>query len=299
MYPLAILIGGPTASGKTELAFEISNFLPALIINADSMQVYKDLKIITNRPSSEKLKKFSCRLFGYLEYPEFSSVGSWKKKVEEILKNEKNKIPIFVGGTGLYLDSLISDISPIPEVPDKIKKKVREIHKKLGNEFFYKKLKKIDKKYSKQIDPNDSQRLVRSMEVKISTGKVLSEWHKLEQRKIFKKILYIVIKQERKILYEKINQRCMTMIKAGVINEVKKFLKKNIKKNHPIYKSIGLRTFEKYIVGKLSLSETIFLFSQESRRYAKRQITWFNNKSKFSKQLSYDKAKEFILQNIK
>lgn len=299
MYPIAILIGGPTASGKTELAFEISNVFPALIINADSMQVYKDLEIITNRPSPEKLKKFSCRLFGDLKYPEFSSVGSWKEKVEEILKSEKNKIPIFVGGTGLYLDSLVSDISPIPEIPESVRNKVRKIHKKLGNKFFYKKLKKIDKTYSKQIDPNDSQRLIRSVEVKISTGKPISEWHKVQQKKIFKKILYIVIKQDRKILYERINRRCMAMISNGVINEVKNFLKKNIKKNHPIYKSIGLRTFEKYLAGELSLDETAMLFSQETRRYAKRQITWFNNRSNFSKQLSYKNAKEFILKNIK
>ncbi len=295
---MAILIGGPTASGKTQLAYELQSRIPSVIINSDSMQVYNDLKILTNIPSKNDLKQFNCELFGFINYPKSCSLGFWKENVELILKNKEKKIPIFVGGTGLYLDSLIHGISPIPKTPEKIRLKIRNIHKKLGNHYFFEKLKKIDKKYSQIISKNDSQRLLRAMEVKVVTGKPFSKWHEIKMKGIFERYIYVVIKNDREALYRRINERCSSMVETGVIEEVDGFLKKKRSKNHPIYKSIGLESFEQYLNGQINLDDSISDFMQETRRYAKRQITWFKNRSKHSKHLNLNQAKNFILRNI-
>jgi len=299
LNPTAIIIGGPTASGKSKLAFELSNKFPSLIINADSMQVYDDLKILTNRPTDREIRKFSCKLFGFVKYPEISSLGLWKKEVDKILEREEKKTPIFVGGTGLYLDSIVNEISPIPNIPEKIKKKVRKIHKNHGNDFFFEKLKNFGGNFSKNLRPTDKQRLIRAMEVKIFTGKSIFDWQQKKSKSRFSKIIYIVLNLERQSLYEKINKRCLEMIDKGVIKEVDGFLKSvDLNKDHPIYKSIGIRTFQKYINKDCKFDEAIDEFMKETRRYAKRQMTWFRNKAKDSSHLDYLDAKEFILRNL-
>tara|TARA_Y100000589_G_scaffold321658_1_gene353378 strand:- start:2101 stop:3006 length:906 start_codon:yes stop_codon:yes gene_type:complete len=298
LYPIAILIGGPTASDKTKLAYEISNLFPSIIINADSMQVYKDLRILTNRPTKDD-NTHNCRLFGFISYPEECNVGKWKKEVKKILDLEKNKIPIFVGGTGLYLDSLVRNISPIPEINLKVKRRVREIQKKYGNQFLFKKLEAKLKQSVKDLNISDTQRLIRAMEVKISTGKFISEWHKIKQEKEFKKIIYVVIKTNRDLLYNKINKRCLEIVENGVLVEIKNFLKNhNVKINHPICKAIGFRSFYNFILKKTNYDETMNEFMKETRRYAKRQTTWFKNRSKSSKHLSFQDAKNYIIENV-
>ena len=298
MYPIAILIGGPTASDKTKLALEISKLFPSIIINADSMQVYKDLSILTNRPTKEdNIDK--CRLFGFISYPEECNVGKWKREVKKVLDSEINKIPIFVGGTGLYLESLVNDISPIPKINLKVKRRVREIHKRYGNQFLFKKLKEKDKRSVKDINLNDTQRLIRAMEVKISTGKFISEWHQIKQKKEFQKIIYVVIKTNRDSLYKKINRRCIEIAENGVLIEIENFLKNhNIKVSHPICKAIGFRSFYNFILKKTNYEETMYEFMKETRRYAKRQITWFGNRAKSSKHLSFSDARKYIIKNI-
>ena len=298
MYPIAILIGGPTASDKTKLALEISTLFPSIIINADSMQVYKDLSILTNRPTKDdNIDK--CRLFGFISYPEECNVGKWRREVKKVLDLEKNKIPIFVGGTGLYLDSLISDISPIPKINLKVKRRVREIHEKYGNEFLFKKLKVKDKKSVIDININDTQRLIRAMEVKISTGKFISEWHQIKKKREFQKIIYVVIKTNRDSLYRKINKRCVEIAENGVLIEIENFLKNNnIKISHPICKAIGFRSFYNFILKKKNYEETMTEFMKETRRYAKRQMTWFGNRAKSSKHLSFSDARKYIIKNI-
>ena len=139
MLPFAILIGGATATGKTRLAFEIQEKIPSIILNADSMQVYEDLQTLTNMPDKKDIIKHSCNLFGYIQYPDKCSVGNWHKNVESILEVKKNKIPIFVGGTGLYLDSLNGNMSNIPEINLRVQRNVEEIHAKFGNNYFYEK----------------------------------------------------------------------------------------------------------------------------------------------------------------
>ncbi len=297
MIPTAIFIGGPTSSCKTRLAKIIQSEIPSYIINADSMQVYNKLDILTNKPNKTEIVKSNCNLFGFVEYPKLCSVGLWKNQVDQLFMRSK-KIPIVVGGTGLYLDSLINELSPIPKIPESVKIELNEIHSKFGNDYLYKKLKKIDPKYAKKISSNDTQRILRATAVSYSTGKPISQWHMSKKNKKIQKLLYVILKNERNILYENINERCKKMIRSGVLEEVRGFIKIKSKINHPLHKSIGFRPLEKYIKGFISLEESMKIFMQESRRYAKRQLTWFNNKAKGAKHLDFTDAKDYILNNI-
>lgn len=298
MYPFAILIGGATATGKTKLAFEVQEKIPSFILNADSMQVYDDLKTLTNMPNKSDRIQHSCNLFGYIQYPKKCNLGSWHRDVKSILEIKKNKIPIFVGGTGLYLDSLNGNISNIPEINPRVKKNVEKIHAKLGNEYFYEKLKQIDKPYSEIISKNDSQRLVRAICVKLSTGKNLSYWHSTKTKKLFKKIFYVTIVKERKELYEAINLRCKKILKSDIENEIVTFRRKKEKINHPLHKSIGFKTLLDFYSGKFGFDRALEVFSQDTRQYAKRQLTWFKNRSIDSKKFEFNEAKKFLLSNI-
>ena len=297
MFPLAIFIGGPTASGKTELAFSLHSKIPSYVVNADSMQVYNRLNILTNKPSEKEIKNFDCKLFSFLHYPEKCSVGLWRKKCIELLKN-MNRVPIFVGGTGLYIESLINNISEIPQISNKIKSKINKIFLKKGKNFFYQKLLKIDNNYAKKISPNDTQRIQRAIEVKVATGKSFSDWHKQEKKKLFERVIYVVINTEREILYKKINQRCKNMINNGIFEEVENFLEEKSLDFHPLHKAIGLNPISLLLQKRLTKEDCISMFMQDTRRYAKRQLTWFNNRAKSAKHLGILEAENYILQRI-
>ncbi len=298
MYPFAILIGGPTAAKKTELAFEIQSKIPGVVINSDSMQVYSELRSLTNMPSKGEIIKHSCNLFEFVNYPTKCDVGYWFKNVKLILSETKGKIPIFVGGTGLYLESLQKTISPIPKISLAVKNKIQILHQKHGNSYFYKKLKAYDPEYSKKISENDTQRLFRAICVKISTGKNLTYWHSIKSKKIFRRIIYVTISTDREELYKSINQRCLKILKSNAIQEVSEFLKKKKPIDHPLHKSIGFKIIEDYINNIRSFEDSLELFKQETRRYAKRQITWFKNRSRESKKMNFKEAKIYLLKNI-
>jgi len=297
LFPLAIFIGGPTASGKTELAFSLHSKIPSYVVNADSMQVYNRLNILTNKPSEKEIKNFDCKLFSFLHYPEKCSVGLWRKKCIELLKN-MNRVPIFVGGTGLYIESLINNISEIPQISNKIKSKINKIFLKRGKNFFYQKLLKIDNNYAKKISPNDTQRIQRAIEVKVATGKSFSDWHKQEKKKLFERVIYVVINTEREILYKKINQRCKNMINNGIFEEVENFLEEKSVDFHPLHKAIGLNPISLFLQKRLTKEDCVSMFMQDTRRYAKRQLTWFNNRAKSAKHLGILEAENYILQRI-
>ena len=298
MFPFAIVIGGPTASRKSELAFDIQKRIPSFIVNSDSMQVYDQLRSLTNIPVKNDLEQHSCKLFQFVNYPKKCDVAYWLKNVKEILSENKNKIPIFVGGTGLYLDSLSGTISHIPKIPKKIESRIKFIHSKLGNTFFYNKLSKLDPNYCERVSHNDTHRLLRAIMVKVATGKNLSFWHKNGSKKLFKKLLYVVIFDKREQLYKTINDRCLKIIKSSAIDEVSEFLKLKKSIDHPLHKSIGLNLFEHYINGSRNFNQTLELFRIETRQYAKRQYTWFRNKSKDAIKMNYSDARSYLLKNI-
>ena len=298
MFPLAILIGGPTASGKSDLAFKIHKKIPSLIINADSMQVYDKLHKLTNSPSVEEIKDSHCKLYNFIKYPLLCDLGVWLKEVRTTLKKNSKKVPIFVGGTGLYLDGLNGQISPVPHIPREIVKSVEKIQKSKGNVYLYNELMNFDPDYAEKISKNDTQRIIRSLSVKIFTGKTFTYWHSIKTNKIFKKLIYIIVRHERDELYERINTRCSKIYNSECIDEIKCFIKNDMVTNHPIHKAIGFQTFKSNIEGTINNDLTLEKFQIETRNYAKRQITWFKNRSIGANFLPYNKVEDFILKNF-
>jgi len=272
-----ILISGPTASGKSNFAVRIAKKIHGEIINADSMQVYKKLKILTARPNKIEKKNIKHHLYGTIDLNKKFSTGQWLelaiKKIKSIQK--KKKIPILVGGTGLYFQSLINGLVKIPEIPLNFRNKVRLISKREGKKNFYKKLLKLDPKIKDKFDPNDTQRSIRAYEIKSYTDISMYDWLTKTKSEFkdsdFLKI-YIEIKREK--LIEKINLRTSSMINDGAINEVKKFLKIKISKDQSVNKVIGIAELTQYLNKKITLDHAKELILIKTRQYAKRQATW-------------------------
>ena len=272
-----ILISGPTASGKSNFAIEISKKIKGEIINADSMQVYKEIKILTARPIKKDKKNIKHHLYGIVSAKKNFSVGSWlslaSKKIRDIQK--KGKVPILVGGTGLYFKALIEGLAKIPLTPMKIRKKTLLLHKRIGQKKFYNSLKKLDPNCKHKIDSNDIQRSIRAYEIIKSTKISLFDWYKKTRPKFSKEdFLMIYIDYPKDELITKINKRVHQMIKNGGLKEAKRFLKLKISKNNSALKIIGVREISDYFENKHNLSQTIDRICIKTRQYAKRQRTW-------------------------
>ena len=301
MIRRVLIIGGATASNKTNLATKIAKEMPSVIINADSMQVYKDLEILSNRPTKLELEGIENKLFGVLETPDSANLGWWSKsaKIEITNAQIKNKIPIIVGGTGLYLRSLEKKISYVPEINDKIRTRIREIYSDEGLDYLYEMLRKKDYSISKKIHQKDKQRILRALEVKIGTGKSLNYWReKKNASKNIDNYIFIIVETSRDTLYKNINERFKKMIEKGLVKEVRSFMKKKISSEHPINKMIGLKHIKKFISGEINLDEAISLSQRDSRRYAKRQITWFKHQPQNAIHFSYSDAYNYLKKNL-
>ena len=272
-----ILISGPTASGKSKLAIDFAKKVNGEIINADSMQVYKELKILTARPIKENTNKIKHHLYGFQSVKNEFSTGQWlklvKKKIKEI--RNKNKIPILVGGTGLYFKTLTDGLVKIPKIPNKIRNKIRNMQTKIGQKKFYLKLLKKDKLLKNKIDPTDIQRSLRAYEVIYFTKKSIFEWYKKTKSQYKKdEFLSIYIDYPKEQLVNKITKRVDQMIKDGAVEEVKNFGKLNLKNNNNLNKVIGIREIKDFIDKKTSFKEMKLNIVIKTRQYAKRQRTW-------------------------
>ena len=272
-----ILIAGPTASGKSSFAIKLAKKINGEIINADSMQVYKELKILSARPSPKNYQKIKHHLYGFQNVKNNFSTGEWLKlavkKIKEVKK--RKKIPIFVGGTGLYFKALIDGLVVIPNIPIKFRNKIRALHKSLGQKKFYKKLLKIDPESKDKINETDIQRTIRSYEVKSFTEKSLYKWIK-STKSYFKydDFFKIYIDYPRQDLIKKIELRVDQMFKNGAEAEVKKFIKLNVRKDKSVNKAIGIYEIKQKLQGHTDLSTVKEKISIKTRQYAKRQSTW-------------------------
>ena len=272
-----ILISGPTASGKSELAIKFAKKINGEIINADSMQVYKELKILTARPIKENNNKIKHHLYGFQSVKNEFSTGQWlklvKKKIKEI--RNKNKIPILVGGTGLYFKALTDGLVKIPKIPNKIRNKIRNMQTKIGQKKFYLRLLKKDKLIKNKIDPTDVQRSLRAYEVIYFTKKSIFEWYKKTKSQYKKdEFLKIYIDYPKEQLVNKITKRVDQMIKDGAVEEVKNFEKLNLNNDNNLNKVIGIREIKDFIEKKTSFKEMKLNIVIKTRQYAKRQRTW-------------------------
>ena len=272
-----ILLAGPTASGKSKLATSLARKLNGEIINADSMQVFKEFKILSSRPSSSDTQKIKHHLYGVISVKRYFSAGDWlkqaKKKINFCLK--KKKIPIVVGGTGLYFNTITKGISKIPNIDLKTRNKVRNLYKKIGFKRFYDLLLKLDPKIKGRILPTDSQRVQRAYEVKFKTKKSLFDWFANTKSDFLDfEIKKIFIDIPRDELLKKISQRTELMIKKKCINEVRKFNRLKIKKSLSANKLIGVQEINDFLKGSISLDQCKELINIKTRQYAKRQNTW-------------------------
>ena len=276
-----ILISGPTASGKSNFAVSLAKKINGEIINADSMQVYKQFKILTARPSKLEQKNIKHHLYGITDSKTKFSTGHWLKlavkKIHEI--RGRNKIPILVGGTGLYFNSLVNGLVKIPNIPIKFRNKIRLMQKTYGQKKFYKKLLKIDPKVKDKINSNDTQRSIRAFEIKSYSKKSIYDWI-TQTKPSFKQseFLKLYINFERKKLIERIEKRTLKMIKLGAIKEVKKFNTLKLSPQSSINKVIGIQELKKFLEKKIKIDEAKELIDIKTRQYAKRQATWARSK---------------------
>ena len=291
------LIAGPTASGKSSFALKLAKKINGEIINADSMQVYKELNILTARPKKEDQKIIKHHLYGFQSVKKNFSTGQWltlvKKKIKEIKK--KNKIPILVGGTGLYFKAIIEGLVKIPKIPLKLRNQVRDLQKKLGQGEFYKRLIKIDPLAKNKINPKDTQRSIRAYEVKKYSNVSLIDWFKKTDKKFEDKdFLKIYIEFPRHDLIERINKRVHEMFKNGVIHEVKRFLKIKVKKDRSSNKTIGIKEIDHFLMGEYDLRTVKDLISIKTRQYAKRQSTWARGHMSSWQKIDYRDLSTFL-----
>ena len=292
-----ILISGPTASGKSNFAVKIAKKIQGEIINADSMQVYKNLKILTARPNKIEQKDIKHHLYGVVDLNEKFSTGQWLELAIKKIKNikKKKKIPILVGGTGLYFQSLINGLVKIPEIPLKFRNKVRLMSKREGQKKFYKKLLKLDPKVKDKFDPNDTQRSIRAYEIKSYTDISMYDWlARTESEFKNSDFLKLYIETKREKLIERINLRTLNMINGGAINEVKKFLKLKIRKDQSVNKVIGIAELTQYLNHEVTLEEAKELISIKTRQYAKRQATWARTRMTSWKKIKPTRIDDFI-----
>ena len=292
-----ILISGPTASGKSNFAVKIAKKIQGEIINADSMQVYKKLKILTARPNKIEQKDIKHHLYGVVDLNEKFSTGQWLELVVKKINNihKKKKIPILVGGTGLYFQSLVDGLVKIPEIPLKFRNKIRLMSKRDGKKKFYKKLLKIDPKVKDKFDPNDTQRSIRAYEIKSYTDISMYDWlARTESEFKNSDFLKLYIETKREKLIERINLRTLNMINGGAINEVKKFLKLKIRKDQSVNKVIGIAELTQYLNHEVTLEEAKELISIKTRQYAKRQATWARTRMTSWKKIKPTRIDDFI-----
>ena len=292
-----VLIYGPTASGKSNFAIKLAKKIKGEIVNADSMQVYKDLKILTARPTRKNFQNIKHHLYGHQKSCKDFSTGDWLKIAEKKIREIKlrKKTPILVGGTGLYFKALTDGLVEIPLIPLKFRCKIRLLHKLIGQDRFYKKLIKLDPLIVNQIDSTDTQRSIRAYEVKLFTKKSVTEWYKNTKSKFKKKDFFkIYINYPRSKLIKKINLRTKKMLDLGVVLEVKKFLKLRIPKNKSISKAIGIAEIKDFILKKMLKDEVIEKISIKTRQYAKRQATWARGHMKSWKKIEPNRLNNFL-----
>ena len=272
-----ILIFGPTASGKSNFAIKLAKKINGEIINADSMQVYKELKVLSARPDPKNYQKIKHHLYGFHNVKNNFSTGDWLKlaikKIKEIKK--RKHIPILVGGTGLYYKALTEGLVNIPNIPIRFRNKIRSLHKTLNQKKFYNKLLKLDPISKNKINSTDTQRSIRAYEVKKYTKKSLYDWFK-DTKSNFKKdeFLKIYIEFPRQELIQRINSRTEKMLKIGAIKEVKRFIKLKVPKSKSAGKAIGINEIKEYLDKKIQINDVIEKISIKTRQYAKRQSTW-------------------------
>ena len=282
MKPI-VFIAGPTASGKSAWAIELAKTFNGEIINADAMQVYEDLQILSARPTFSEMQGVPHHLFGHIAGNIRYSTGQWLREVQPVILDclAREVVPILVGGTGLYFKALLEGLAKVPAISQDVFENVKTILENEGIANLRDEALRIDPRATARILGDDPQRLSRIVSVYRETGKPLSEWQS-ETRPIIPKQFCkcAVLIPDRSALYERINARFENMITSGGLNEAKSVFAKNYDNSLPIMKAIGVRQLQGYFAGDINLDDSIALASRDTRRFAKRQLTWFRGQAR-------------------
>jgi len=277
----AVLIAGPTASGKSALALQLAARMDGVVINADSMQVYRGLRIITARPTDQEMRDAPHRLYGHVDAAEIYSAGRWLREAEAEIAaaREAGKTTIVIGGTGLYFSALLKGLSAVPEVSGEVRQQIRDLGDSKDNEALHAMLATRDPRTAAEIRVSDRQRILRALEVVEATGRGLAEWreepgvpalHSGDYRAIF-------LETDRERLGKRIDARFDKMLAEGAIEEVKSLQACNLDPRMPAMKAHGVPWLIKYLQGEMTLDEAAAQGKRDTRQYAKRQETWFRN----------------------
>lgn len=274
----AILIAGPTASGKSAAALALAQRLTGTVINADSMQLYSELRVLSARPSEADEAIAPHRLYGIVAASEAFSVGRWLESAEAAIAEarEEGRVPILVGGTGLYFKALLEGLAPVPDIPAEVRAHWRERSEQLGAAALHQELRARDPAMAAKLRRSDPQRIVRALEVIDATGVSLAEWQGAAASPVLEphEVIRLVVAPEREPLYAAIDARFDGMIAAGAIEEVEALLALGLDEGLPAMRAHGMRELAAYLAGTIGLEEAVAKAKTESRRYAKRQMTW-------------------------
>lgn len=281
----ALFIAGPTAGGKSALSMALAEKLNGVIINADSMQVYSDLPVLTACPSADEQSAVPHRLYQFLDGAEVCSVTLWMQHaLKEIYSCwDGGKTPILVGGTGMYFKVLTEGIAEIPSIPDQVRQQVRSECERFGSVYLHDELKRIDPETANRLPPGDSQRISRAVEVFRATRRPLSDWHNdtkpgplfdLDSAGAVQK--YVLL-PEREILYERCNHRFDSMVEQGALDEVRRLMERNLPPSLPVMRALGVPSLTRYLRDEMTLADAADEAKMQTRRFAKRQLTWFRN----------------------
>jgi tRNA dimethylallyltransferase len=277
----AVLIAGPTASGKSALALAVAENLGGVIVNADSMQVYRDLRIITARPTADDEIRAPHELYGFVDAAENYSVGRWCRDVEETLREigKQGRVPILVGGTGLYFKALTSGLAAVPPIPADIRADVRGRLQQEGAPALHAELMRLDPATAQRVTANDRSRISRALEVVLATGRALSDWHREGLPPLIDpaRAVKVFITCERKELVRRIEVRFDAMIKSTALDEVRRLAERRLDPALPAMKAHGVPWLIRHLNGEISREEAFAGAVMDTRRYAKRQLTWFRN----------------------
>ena len=287
--PTALVISGPTASGKSALALKIAEECDVVIINADALQLYEGLPILSSQPTAGEQKKTKHLLYSHFKSHESCSVATWLKLLRATIDAtlQQNKLPLIVGGSGMYISKIFDGISMIPEISEQIRIEARQLFEEIGKEEFQQKL--IDLGEDEILD---KQRLIRAYEVLLQTGKPLFWWHQQPKKNLFVDVdfTHVNINPNREELYRNCNLRFEKMLDAGAMEEVKELLKQGANADWQISKTLGFSEIKNFLVGEISRQKMIELATQKTRNYAKRQITWFRHQ--FAEKLVFENIDE-------
>lgn len=279
--PPLLIIAGPTASGKSGLALDAAEQFGGVVINADSMQVYRELRIITARPSETDEARVPHRLYGVLPAAERCSAGRWRELAMTELDRAwaGNQLPVLVGGTGLYIKALLEGLSDIPDIPGEMREQAQSLFQELGPEAFHGRLFEVDPQSAERLPPTDTQRLIRAYEVFLATGAPLSHWHDAPPANppLAAAVQLIVLEPPRDALYAACNGRFELMIKAGALEEVRGLMTEDLDPSLPAMKALGVPPLIAHLRDEMTLEAAVDAAKQATRNFAKRQMTWFRN----------------------